>query len=66
LVAASRRCASVVTGLLHPYGLAVVGSTLYVVQSGSAASSDGTVGAYDATTGLPINANLITWTELPR
>src|SRR5271166_5294217 len=47
--------ANFITGLDGPYGLAVLGDTLFVANQGS-----GTVGKYNATTGAAINASFIT------
>jgi hypothetical protein len=47
--------ANFITGLSVPSGLALLGNTLFVTNSGS-----GTVGKYDATTGGAINAGFIT------
>jgi hypothetical protein len=49
-----------VTGLNDPEGLAVFGNTLFVANYGS-----GTVGAYDAKTGVAINASFITRLNQP-
>jgi len=46
---------TLVTGQSNPYGLALSGNNLYVVNYIS-----GGVGEYNATTGSPINANFIT------
>jgi DNA-binding beta-propeller fold protein YncE len=47
--------ASFITGLNRPAGLALLGNTLFVANSGS-----DTVGEYDAKTGAAINASFIT------
>jgi hypothetical protein len=55
---------SFITGLAAATALALSGNTLYVANYGMGTSSgatiDGTVGAYNATTGAAINADLIT------
>ena len=48
---------SLITGVIHPAGLALLGNTLYVA---SAVAGGGSVGTYNATTGVPINASFIT------
>ena len=47
--------ASLITGLNAPFGLALSGNSLYVVNF-----VNGSVGEYDATSGVAINATLIT------
>jgi len=46
--------AALVSGLNHPYGIAISGNDLFVTNF-----SGNTVGEYDATTGATINASLI-------
>jgi hypothetical protein len=60
--------ASFITGLSFPNGLAVAGNTLFMTIYGypgyggphGTGTLTGLVGEYDATTGAPINANLVT------
>src|SRR5258707_1052328 len=52
--------ATFITGLNRPGGLAVLGNTLFVANSGG-----GTVGKYDAKTGAAINATFITGLNRP-
>ena len=47
--------APLITGLNTPFGLALSGNNLYVVNQGN-----GTVGVYNATTGAAINPSLVT------
>jgi hypothetical protein len=51
---------SLITGLDFPFGLAIKGNTLFVVNRGA-----GTVGEYNATTGQALNANFITGLNAP-
>jgi hypothetical protein len=44
-----------------PYGIAVLGADLFVVNNGS-----GTIGEYDAATGAAVNPALITGLSSPR
>ena len=52
--------ASFITGLRNPFGLAVLGNTLFVANF-----SSGTVGKYDATTGAAISPSFITQLNEP-
>jgi hypothetical protein len=56
---------ALITGLYRPYGLAVVGNTLYVVDVGNTLYPAGSIGKYDANTGEAINATLITGLNSP-
>jgi hypothetical protein len=65
--------ASFITGLSFPNGLAVAGNTLFMTIYGypgyggphGTGTLTGLVGEYDATTGAPINANLVTGLSFP-
>lgn len=50
--------ASLISGLTTPFGIAVSGSDLFVVNTGTILSNNGTVGEY-TTSGAPINPALI-------
>ena len=57
--------ASLVSGLHGPWGIAVSGSHLFVVNYYSGSSGPGSIAEYDAITGAPINTALVTGLHEP-